>query len=52
MKSFTVRLEGALETAFDEIKDSLGLKNDSEVVRFLVKNYGTLPKPEEAAISG
>ncbi|MEX2756966.1 MAG: hypothetical protein Q6365_016410 [Candidatus Sigynarchaeota archaeon] len=39
VKSFTVRLDGALEIKFDKIKDDLGLKNDVEVVRFLIKNY-------------
>lgn len=39
MKSFTVRLQDDIEKQFELIKDSLGLKNDSEVVRYLIKNH-------------
>jgi len=42
-----------LETMFDEIKESLGLKIDNEVVRYLIKNHGSMQvaekKPEDTA---
>jgi hypothetical protein len=37
MRQFTVRLDGVLESEFEEIKKDLGLKIDNEVVRSLIR---------------
>jgi hypothetical protein len=53
MKQFTVRLDGDVEVGFEEIKKSIGLKNDTEVVRYLVKNHHSVsaPTPKSEAIA-
>jgi metal-responsive CopG/Arc/MetJ family transcriptional regulator len=37
MRQFTVRLDEKLDTQFGKIKEDLGLKNDNEVVRSLIR---------------
>lgn len=49
MKQFTIRLDDALQQQFDRLKEHLGLKNDAEVVRLLIKRSATKELEEATA---
>ncbi|MFX0205918.1 MAG: hypothetical protein ACFFDT_08015 [Candidatus Hodarchaeota archaeon] len=43
-KAFTIRLDGEVLETYLEIKQKTGLKNDAEVIRYIIKGFEQLRK--------